>query len=80
MIKIKSDYTVHEIVDRHRGDEFYKIVQIFHFQTTRAGFSWWGVWGPAIGVGDGAQGDCPSPLHPPPKKNPGKYFFRANVM
>ena len=34
--------------------------------TIRAGFSWWGAWGPAIGVGDG-RGALPCPPH---KKNP----------
>jgi len=43
---------------------------------TRAGFSWWKAWGPAIGVGDGEQRvDSP----PPKKKNPGKNF-QANIM
>jgi len=39
---------------------------------TRAGFSWWGAWGPTIGIGDG-RGALPCP--PPSKKNPGKIFF-----
>jgi len=39
----------------------------------RAGFSWWGAWGPAIGVGDG-RGALPCPL-PPHQKNPRKPFF-----
>jgi len=39
----------------------------------RAGFSWWGAWGPAIGVGDGRGALPPLPL--PPQKNPGKIFF-----
>jgi len=34
----------------------------------RAGFSWWGAWGPAIGVGDGGKGIAA------PKKVPEKYF------
>ena len=38
---------------------------------SRAGFSWWGAWGPAIGVGDGGKGvDMP-----PPQENSGKIFF-----
>jgi len=35
----------------------------------RAGFSWWGAWGPAIGVGDGGKG-----VLFPPQKKPVKYF------
>jgi len=52
----------------------------------RAAFSWWGAWGPAIGIGDCGRG-CPPP---PKKKNPGKIFsvehnvkfwhFLANVV
>jgi len=40
-------------------------------QLLRAGFSWWGARGPAIGIGDGERG-LPSP--PPPKKIPEIYF------
>jgi len=58
----------------------------------RAGFSWWGAWGPAIGVGDG-RGALPCPPPPPhTHTDPGKYFsvkhrpnvkfghFRTNVV
>jgi len=46
----------------------------------RAGFSWWGAWGPAIGVGDGSKGVA-LPHNPPPKKKiPENIFFRANIM
>jgi len=37
-----------------------------------AGFSWWGAWGPAIGVGDGGKGVA-FPHYTP--KNPITYFF-----
>jgi len=37
----------------------------------RAGFSWWGAWGPAIGVGDGGRGFPASN----PKNNPRNIFF-----
>ena len=48
--------------------------------TSRAGFSWWEAWGPAIGVGDGGEGggieEEERETLPPPKKriNPGKIF------
>jgi len=44
----------------------------FEVRSFRAGFSWWGAWGPAIGVEDGGQGGC---LPHYTLKNPGKYFF-----
>jgi len=58
----------------------------------RAGFSWWGAWGPAIGVGDGRGGGTLLPSSSPHKKIQEKYFsvkhrpnvkfghFRTNVV
>jgi len=40
---------------------------------SRAGFSWWEAWGPAIGIGEGAR----QGVAPPPKK---VLIFRANIM
>ena len=42
---------------------------------TRAGFSWWGAWGPAIGVGDGGKGVALPHYTPLPPKKSRKIFF-----
>jgi len=43
---------------------------------TRAGFSWWGAWGPAIGIGDGGKGVALPHYTPEIPEN----IFRANIM
>ena len=41
----------------------------------RAGFSWWGAWGPAIGVGDGGGMGVALPHYTPPPSKKRKIFF-----